>query len=184
MGGALVILAVDPGLQDLGWAVVEPRTGRVLDLGVVHQERDEKLAKSTCRARRLQRQAIELHRVATQQRCRSLAAEAMSFNRRRFTMALGLGLSWGGLTALAVARGLDLYELPPKRWQHAVTGAARGKVDYDDVARRIADYLHGDAAIALAGIKPVLRTHALDAVGVGIFTALRPEQATRIGGPT
>lgn len=180
----MTILAVDPGLCDLGWAVVEPRTGRVLDLGVVHQERNDKLAKSTCRAQRLHRQAVALHRAATTHRCSVLAAEAMSFNPRRFTMALGLGMSWGGITALGVALGLELYELPPKQWQHAVTGVAKGKVDYDDVARRLADYLHGNAAIALAGVKPALRTHALDAVGVGVFTALRPEQATRIGGPT
>lgn len=176
-----MILSIDPGLQDLGWAVVEPRTGRVIDLGVVHQERNDKLAKSTCRATRMLRQALCLRAVAQNQRCAALAAEAMSFNPKRFTMALGLGLSWGGLTALAVALGLELYELPPKRWQHAVTGVDRGKVDYDDVARRLAEYLHGNAAIALAGIKPDQRTHALDAVGVGVFTALRPEQATRIG---
>jgi len=29
---------------------------------------------------------------------------------------------------------------------------------------------------------PGVADHALDAVGVGVFTALRPEQATRIGG--
>jgi hypothetical protein len=52
------------------------------------------------------------------------------------------------------------------------------------VFRRLGDFIgrDGRAADQLAALKPALRNHALDAVGVGVFTALRPEQATRIGG--
>lgn len=111
-----MILALDPGLQDLGSAAVTPRTGHVLELGLVHQERDEELHKSTDPAGRAHTAAAILAAVLRRHRCTAIAAEAMSFNPRRFTMALGLGMSWGAITGLAAELGLDLYELPPKLW--------------------------------------------------------------------
>jgi hypothetical protein len=106
---ARMILALDPGLQDLGWAVVTPRTGLVLELGLVHQPRDEDLHKSTDRSGRAHAAAAILAELARRHRCTAIAAEAMSFNPRRFTMALGLGMSWGAITGLAAALELELY---------------------------------------------------------------------------
>jgi hypothetical protein len=40
----------------------------------------------------------------------------------------------------------------------------------------------GPAAEQLAAIPAGRRNHARDAIGVGVFTALRPAQAMRIGG--
>lgn len=187
-----MILAVDPGLADCGWAVVAPRTGHVAALGVVHQERSPKRDESTCRATRSRRQARELALVVVEHGCTAIAAEAMSFGgppKARFAMAVALGLSWGVLAAIASALELELYELPPKRWQHAVLGRSaedRTAVDYDQVFAELARFMgrSGRAADELAAIPCGRRNHALDAVGVGVFTALRPSEATRIAEPT
>lgn len=187
-----MILAPDPGLCDLGWSVVAPRTGRVAEVGQLHQDRDPELDESTCRARRLWRQAELLVAVIRRCRCTAIAAEAPSFGgppKARFAMAISLGLSFGDLVGIAVACGIAMYQVPPKRWQHAVLGREpgdRAAVDYDEVFRRLADFIGrtGTAAEQLAAIPPGRRNHALDSVGVGVFAALRPEQATRIGGPT
>jgi len=180
------ILGLDPGTADLGWSVVAPRTGRVLELGVVAQEPDPKLAKSTDRSSRVHVQARLYRELVQRHRITKIVAEAASFSPHRFTMAVGLCMSIGALTGVAAALGLELYELPPKRWQAAIVGTpgAKGKVDYDDVFRRLAEFIgrEGRAAEQLAAIKEEDRNHALDAVGIGVFTALRPGEATRIGG--
>jgi Holliday junction resolvasome RuvABC endonuclease subunit len=183
----VTILALDPGLQDLGWAVVMPRTGAVLALGQLHQARLEKLDKTTCRATRTRRQGELLARIAREHRCAAIAAEAMSFAGNKFNMVLSVGLAWGVVTTLAAVLDVPLFELVPRVWQHAVFGrdpADKSAVDYDDVFRRLGAFIgrDGTAAGQLAALKPALRNHALDAVGVGVFAAVRPEQATRIGG--
>ena len=184
------ILALDPGTQDLGWSVVAPHTGRVLELGVVHQEPDAELAKSTDRAARVHVQAVLCRDLVQRYDVRAIAHEAASFNPRRFAMTAGLCMSIGALTGLAAALGIALYELPPKRWQGAILGrepGAKGKIDYDQVERRLIEFIAaggGTAAEQLAAIPAGRRNHARDATGVGVFTALRPDEATRIGGPT
>jgi hypothetical protein len=103
-------------------------------------------------------------------------------------MAISLGLSFGDVVGIAAATGIAMYQVPPKRWQHAVLrreASDRGAVDYDEVFRRLAEFIgrDGTAAEQLAAIPKGRRNHALDGVGVGVFASLRPEQATRIGGP-
>jgi len=161
---------------------------RVLELGVVHQERDDSFAKSTDRQARVHVQSALIRDLVRRHQVRGVVAEAASFNPRRFTMAVGLCMSIGALTGAAAALELELYELPPKRWQAAILGRepnAKGKIDYDEVFRRVAAYV-GDggsweASVQLAAIPAARRNHALDAVGVGVFAAARPDEVTRIG---
>ncbi len=185
-----MILALDNGLENLGWAVVAPRTGHVEDLGVIHQRRIAKLDESTCRVTRLLRQGRILRGVAITNHCTAIAAEAMSFGgppKARFAMAIALGGSWGVAAALAAALDLELWEVSPKRWQHEILGRAAGDqsaVDYMVVFEALRDYIGStvEAAASYGELPEGRRNHALDAVGVGIFTALRPDEATRIGG--
>jgi hypothetical protein len=129
----------------------------------------------------LYRDLVRRHRIT------AIAAEAASFNPKRFTMAAGLCMSIGALTGVAAAPGLELYELPPKRWQCAILGrgpGSKGKIDYGEVERRLIAFLvgaGGTAAEQLAAIPAGQRNHAQNACGVGVFAALRPEEATRIG---
>lgn len=181
-----MILALDPGTRDLGWAIVAPHTGRVAELGAVHQEVDPDVAKSTDRAARVHAHGLLWRELLGRHQITAIAAEAASFNPRRFTMAVGLCMSIGALTGAAAVLGLTLYELPPKLWQHAVLGRKpgdRSAVDYAQVERLLAEFIGrtGCAAEQLAVIPAGRRNHALDSVGVGVFAALRPEQATLIG---
>lgn len=179
-----MILALDPGTRHLGWAVVAPRTGRVVELGVVEQERDAGIAKSTDRAARVHVQATLYRDLVRRHAVQAIAAEAASFNPRRFTMAAGLCMSIGALTGVAAALDLALYELPPKRWQAAILGRDpkdRSAIDYQVVFRVLSEFVGaGVAAEQFRAITERLRNHALDAVGVGVFVALRPYEATRI----
>ena len=77
-----VILALDPGTANLGWAVVAPRTGAVLELGVVAQKPDPDLAKSTDRSARVHVQAVLYREFAGRHRITAIAAEAAGFNPR------------------------------------------------------------------------------------------------------
>lgn len=97
---------------------------------------------------------------------------------------LSVGLAWGVLEGVAAALELEQFELVPRVWQHAVLGREAGDrsaVDYCEVERRLTQFVGtGAAAKELTALRPAWRNHALDAVGGGVFAALRPEQATRI----
>ncbi len=173
-----MILAVDPGLATCGWSVIEPGTGRVLDIGIILSEPDPKLDDSTDRARRAFAQALALHAIAVEWKCTVIAAEAMSFGgppNARFSMALCLGLSWGVLVMLAVSLYVEILEVTPKEWQHAVTGKAE-KVEYEEVFTALHAYVSGmnpEVVKKLLAIPRGKRNHPLDSVGVGVHTALR-----------
>lgn len=177
-----MILAVDPGLATCGYAVVTPGTGRVLELGTLLSEPDPDVDDSTDRARRAWVQGHALGIVARRHGCSVVAAEAMSFGgppKARFAMAVSLGLSWGVLASLAVAIGAELLEVPPKKWQRAVDPNCGKKVDYKVVFAKLSDFISGDPRAQLYAIAERHRNHAIDAVAIGLYAALRDDM-TRI----
>jgi Holliday junction resolvasome RuvABC endonuclease subunit len=168
-----VILALDGGLANLGYALVRPRTGAVLEIGTLTSKPTPGVADSTDRARRTLRQSGTLRGICERRAVTTLAAEAMSFGGPgRFAMAVSLCLFWGAIVTLAETLNLTLLEVTPKQWQHAILGKA-GKVDYDTVFDMLSQYVTGQAD-TLNAIPKGLRNHALDAVGVGLYAALTP----------
>lgn len=192
-----MIAAIDPGIGHCGWALVEPGTGRVDRCGVILTQFTDATA-AVDRARRLRGIIHEL--LLTWGRwavVSSIAAEApLSFGPIQ-AVAPQIAL-WGALIGLEArwGRRIPLYEVSAKTWQHAVmpespspvTPSAtrksgrprrprRGKINYKLLEAKLAAYM---GRAALAHIAPADRTHALDAVGVGVLVALRPELATRI----
>lgn len=179
-----MILAVDNGLCDLGWAVVAPR-GRVLALGVLHQENVAEMDEAIDRAIRTWRQALRLRHVAQAYGCTTLVAEAMSFGgppKARFAMAISLGLSWGATAALAVALGLNLGAIPPKTWQRAIDPTQGRAIDYAKIEVLITEFISGEALDDLHRIPARRRNHAIDAAGIGICGAVLPGLVQRIAG--
>lgn len=178
-----MILGIDPGLATCGWAVLDS-AGRVADLGLIASAPNRKLDESTDRARRAAAQSDILRDVARRHHVRTIACEAMSFGgppSARFAMAVSLGLSWGVVTDLAIAIGAGLYSIAPKLWQHAIQpGSSGAGIDYPKLEAAIAKYVGQHAVAALALIPESKRNHPLDAVGIGLFAALRREQADRI----
>lgn len=168
-----MILAVDPGIASCGWAVVRPKTGRVIDLGV-WTSAPGAAVKSTDRARRITRLADKLADVIEEHDCDAIAAEQMLFHGKINAVVSQL-LPWGALLGLAAALDLDVVEVPAKKWQLAMLGRS---VPYDELADHLRAFVANQAEVRLLAIPRGERTHAFDAVGVGLYAALA--NATRV----
>lgn len=178
-----MILGIDCGTRTFGWAVVDPRTAIVVDLGALVQDVDSDVARTTDSSRRVSYQTDSLITVHRDHGITAVVHEAGSYNARRFKMTLGLALSIGAVVGFARALDVPLDELPPKRWQHAISGTGgKGKIDYDDVYRRVEAYVarYEPALRSLYDIKSNDRNHALDAAGIALCHAIDPTLATRV----
>lgn len=184
-----MILGCDPAIATFGWAVIDPavRPIRLVGIGFIEAKSNPRLNEHTDRARRARNQARELAAVAARFPITAIAAEQVSLGgppNARVSMALALGLSWGVITDLAERLGVPIYEVPPKTWQHAVQPEAEGKkVDYAIVEARLRKLARAHQPEQLDAIAPGKQSHPLDGFGVALFAALRPREATRIGGP-
>jgi len=178
-----VILGIDCGTATFGWAVVDAGLSRVVALGAMVQGVDAEVAKSTDSSRRVANQTDQLgmQRYISTKSPWQVVHEAGSYNPRQFKMSVGLAMSIGAVVGFAVCNGIPLYELPPKRWQQAITGRP-GKVDYDDVYRRVEQHVARwqPAMDQLGAIKPRHRNHALDAAGIALCHAIDPTLATLV----
>jgi len=175
-----VILGIDCGTATFGWALVD-EAGTVCDLGAIVQGVDNNVDKSTDSSRRVANQVDKLREMLSATRATAAVHEAGSYNPRQFKMSVGLAMSIGAVVGFARTWGIPLFELPPKRWQQAITGKP-GKVDYDDVYRRVEQRvaLWQPAMDQLSAIKPRHRNHALDAAGIALCHAIDPSLATRV----
>lgn len=178
-----MILGVDPGYATCGWSVVDPRdphlAARVIALGVITTKQNKLLDLPTDRARRVAEVGVELADIAMRFRCTDVIAEEPLGHGAAAAVAANM-LPWGTLIMLAIARGALLRMVRAKTWQHAVLGLEKGAVDYERVEAMLSDHVGVDLADTLAAIKKALRTHALDAVGIGLLAALRPHLTTVI----
>lgn len=177
------ILGVDPGLATCGWSIVDRKTAQVVALGVILSERAAHRDESTDRAMRIRAQSVELGAIAARHAVTAIAAEAMSFGgspKARFRMAISLGLSWGSLAALSGALGVELLEVPPKTWQHAIVPQTKRRVNYDVVFRQLRTFVQQQCPADLVVIRKSDQNHALDATGVALFAALRPRETVRV----
>lgn len=167
-----MILAIDTGTATLGWALVSHR-GVVHDLGAlllpatrgktVHDEFE----------RRCARQVIELDHLLPG--VTLLAAEALSFPRSSKAVA-SVSLCWGMLIAMTHLRQVPRFRVPPKRWQHALLNTPmRVPIDYTELKRRLLSHILKTAApaakSAAGSLSAAATNHALDAAGIGIYTA-------------
>jgi len=170
-----VILAVDPGLATCGWAVVRPGTARVIALGVITTERDADIGKNTDRLQRTAHQASVLADLVEEHDVDVIAAEALSFPpKARVAGVSSLCLSWGVLAGISRSCGTELIEVPPKQWQHAVMPGVE-RIDYAMLFVKLTRFAESQGAARLLAINKGDRSHALDAMGVGIYAALRSE---------
>jgi hypothetical protein len=157
----------------------------VVNLGVLVSSPTQHLDEWTDRARRAAQLASFLGDLAKRYDCKAIAAEAISCGgppSARFSMGTSLCLSWGVLAGIAHCMSIELLEVPPKVWQHAICPEVEGKVNYDTIFAKLKAFVEGQASVALWSIKRALQNHALDAVGVGVFAAL--SHAVRIDAPS
>jgi Holliday junction resolvasome RuvABC endonuclease subunit len=171
-----MILGIDPGWK-CGWAVVTPRTTRLVALGVFTSDPDRAIAKSTDRARRIAALGDQISDVARLHGCTAIAAEQMLVYGPTNAVVPQV-LVWGMLTRLAAELGAELVEVVAKHWQHAVTPGTR-KIAYAQVRARLLEL----AETQIIRVPAALRSHALDAVGVGVYAALRLPRSTIVDPP-
>jgi Holliday junction resolvasome RuvABC endonuclease subunit len=168
-----MILGLDGGLGMLGYAVVRPRTGHVVELGTLTSKPAEGVDEHTDRMRRGARIGASLRGIAVRHNVTQFALETPSLGgppKARLSMGIALYLFAGVVLGLAVSLNVDVVAVTPKQWQHAITGED-GKVDYDVLFARLHTYVAAQSETLLA-IPPSQRNHALDAVGVGLFASL------------
>jgi hypothetical protein len=94
---------------------------------------------------------------------------------------------FGVVAGVAAARGLELHELPHKRWQRAVLRRElgdRAAVDYDEVLRWLRRFLAAGVQVAerIAVLNPATREHARDAAAVSVLVALRSSEVMCVVG--
>lgn len=164
------IMGVDCAMATCGWAIVErsPKL-RLVELGVITTD-PSPIERSTDRSRRIATVSREIEKLQLRHNAIMIAAEQpLGFGSVH--AILPQALCFGALVMLAVSHDIDLAEVRAKEWQPAVIGKAEAeKVNYKHVARELGVFI-GEP---LTTIKPELRTHAIDAVGIALFAALRP----------
>ncbi len=174
-----MILAIDPGLATLGYALVD-QNGAVHELGVLLSESNaKKLGKQADREARLKAQVRDLDSITRRWKpyLTGIVAEELSFNVKRHTQTVCLCLSWGGIVGLARKYDVEIRSIPPKTWQGAIAPTAiKGKaIDYEVVSDLLAKYVGEQCRTQLVAIKATAQNHALDAVGVGVYAAMTPD---------
>lgn len=178
-----MILGIDTGLATCGWALLDDRTCRFVDLGVVIQKPIKGEKVSLDRMRRANALAGVL--AAKVPGVDVVCAESLSLGMPGALAKLAVGLSWGtvlGIVAMMEPRP-RLLTIAPQRWQREVLPGAGRAVDYDQLARSAATYLlanHPNAARALRAIDPRDRNHAIDAAMIALCGALHPERCVQV----
>ncbi len=174
-----MILAIDPGLQFIGWAVAEHGTARIRDMGLIETKLDDAIGRSTDRARRIARTCLELRHVADQHDADMIAAEGMLFHGRTNAVVANV-LPWGGLIGLAVAMRMDLVEVSAKAWQLETLGLKKGPVPYDELLAMLDDYASHQLGARIEAFPKSKRMHVLCAVGVALYAGLTRAHAVMV----
>lgn len=174
-----MILGIDCGTGSFGYALVRTADTAVTDLGALIQEPDKSISSTLDRSLRTRRQVELVDSLCTH--VTAIVHEEASYNPRVFLHNVNLSMCIGALVTYAWCAGIPVYQIPPKRWQQAITGKP-GKVDYDDVYRRVEQHVARwqPAMDQLSAIKPRHRNHALDAAGIALCHAIDPTLATRV----
>jgi hypothetical protein len=155
----------------------------VVELGVRIAAADTRGGINEDRLDRLEGHAEALVAIARRHGCTRIDAEAISLPRAGgVNAAASQFLTWGMLVGVARALGLPRpRQIAPKAWERAVVpdDDLREREGYDAIERALAAFVgeQGPAAEQLAAIPRGQRTHALDAVGVGVFAAIRGDGA-------
>lgn len=167
-----MILAIDTGTRTLGWSKVSLK-GVVQSLGAVilpmrwdssvHHEFERRCAEQC---------DFILHAL---EGVTVLAAESLSFPRSSKAVA-SVSLCWGMIIGVTVINRIKRFSVPPKTWQHKLSGVPMGtKIEYPWLSRKISDHIGStgteQAKKMVTDLNLTKRPHAIDAAGIGIYTA-------------
>lgn len=111
------VIAVDPGYDRLGVAILEPGIKREQLLFSICIETDKKLPLS----QRLHNIGVEFEKIIKEYKPDSLAIETLFFNKNT-TTAIGVAAARGVLMYLAEKNHCTVYEFSPQAIKVATTG--------------------------------------------------------------
>lgn len=161
-----MILAVDSAMATAGYALVTRRPVRVVHFGVITTERNAEINAITDRSRRIAVVANQLRALRNAHGVTLIAGEQpLGFGTVH--AVLPQAMCFAALIALAVEADIDCAEIPAKDWQHAMLPGAK-KIDYAKLKRELAVF----TGPRISEVPRELQTHALDAIGIGLYAAL------------
>ncbi|HVT75144.1 MAG TPA: crossover junction endodeoxyribonuclease RuvC [Candidatus Paceibacterota bacterium] len=148
------ILAIDPGYERLGIAVIEknPREKEILVYSDCFKT-DKRLP----HAERLGLISAEIERVTAESKPGGLAIETLFFSTNAKT-AISVAEARGAILAVAARAGLSIYEYGPGQIKAAVTG--HGQSDKDQIIAMIPRLIRVD--------KDIKHDDEYDAIAVGL----------------
>lgn len=168
---------MDTGTASLGWARMSfPGPPRLLAMGakVLPPIKGEGLGQGLLRRLWLQGLGLPLDGVS------AVVAEELVFSAKGITATAAASMCWGMLVGLCLARNLPLYTVRPLAWQRAVL-PGKGKVDQGALGARLAAFVgKSPASLDLACVPHADRSHALDAVGIATYGAMRLRTLRRV----
>jgi len=153
----LKILGIDPGIQNLGVALLE---NGILRTAVEHRPRGRTLALRLLDLQRFLEEIVEAWHP-------EMAALEQVIYHRNVRAALTLGAARGVALVLLARHGIPIHELPPARVKQAITGngrASKAQVRY--MVQRLAAHPEplgehaADAAACALALQQTLR-HAV-----------------------
>jgi Holliday junction resolvasome RuvABC endonuclease subunit len=168
----MIVLGVDSAMATAGYAVIERLRGlrpRLVTFGVITTERNAEIGATTDRARRIAEVANQL-RVLRNVHAVDVIAGEQPLGFGTVHAVLPQAMCFAAMIALAVETDIDCAEIPAKEWQHAVQSGLAKKIDYARLKADLAEY----TGPRIESIAADLQTHALDAIGIALFAALRP----------
>ena len=168
-----IVLGIDGGLAHLGWSFSEiyQNTISVISLGVIETKKSDKKKKirqSDDDIRRAKELTYELDCIIKNvikkgYKVRAICMENMSFMRNA-SNAAKLKMSHGIIAAFSHFLDLPIIGIDPKDMKKKVTGSeSSSKEEVEDALK---DKLGISFQKQVEEIKPALREHCVDAVGV------------------
>ncbi len=174
-----MILGVAAGVATCGYAVLDEREHRFVDLGVAVTKKPDG-ALTLDRARRYNTQArILAEKIAG---CSTVVVERLPDD----TNVMPIALSWGVVLGLVASMPVHprLLTIAPQKWQRAVLPNIGKADDYDVLARTAAKHLlarHPNVVAAFNRIDPKDRSRAISACMLALVGGLRAELCEEIG---
>lgn len=146
-----MLLGIDPGLANTGWAVTDAAS-RIVAAGTIR-------TRPGATGPRLQQIVTELRSVIAASPVREAALEEL-FMGRNATSVIGVAQARGAILAALAAAGVPVFEYKPAQVKIVLTGY--GKADKQQLARVVAMQASGGAG---------MDDHATDAAAIALCHA-------------
>ena len=144
-----MILGVDPGLENTGWAVVDE--GKLVDFGVILTSAKQKSAQ------RLLKIYNQLEEIIKKFKVSEMAIETLFFAKNAKS-AIKVSEAIGVIKLVGVKNNLEVAEYTPLQVKMALVGYGRAEKDQVETMVRM----------TLGRDEPITPSHASDAVAVAL----------------